>query len=70
MDTTTQQVAFRLPLEMVERLDRQVKRERVARPGYNVSRTDIVRTMLGQALDAAEATAKTSVKRKPRKAAT
>jgi hypothetical protein len=51
---TTTQVAFRLPDELLERVDRHAERMREAQPGVNVSRTDVVRMLLTRALEHAE----------------
>lgn len=50
----TQQKAFRFPASLVERLDRYVKRSRASRPGEIFTRSDAVRMLLAQALDASE----------------
>lgn len=50
----TQQAAFRLPIDLLKRLDRHVKRLQEASPGMNVSRTDAVRLLLTSGLDQAE----------------
>ena len=52
---TTTQVAFRLPDELLKRLDRHAERMRETQPGVNVSRTDVVRMLLTRALEQAEA---------------
>lgn len=51
---STTQVAFRLPDELLKRLDRHAERMRELQPGVNVSRTDVVRVLLTRALDQAE----------------
>ncbi|MBT3218230.1 MAG: hypothetical protein HN348_04010 [Proteobacteria bacterium] len=45
------QVAFRLPTELVERLDRHAERLRQKNPGIRVSRADAVRLLLWKALE-------------------
>lgn len=51
----TQQTAFRLPTDLVRRLDRHAKRLEAERPGLAVSRADVVRMLLTRALDQEEA---------------
>lgn len=62
----TEQVAFRLPKDLVKRLDDFVARMSAAQPGMNVTRTDAVRVLLVRALDADEGSAKKTRKRSPR----
>jgi hypothetical protein len=50
----TQQVAFRLPADLVKRLDRHGKRLEEASPGMTFTRADVVRMLLTTALDQAE----------------
>jgi hypothetical protein len=45
---------FRLPAALVKRLDRHAERLRANQPGLRVTRGDVVRMLLMQALDAAE----------------
>jgi len=47
----TTQVAFRLPADLLKRIDRHAERMRDAQPGVNVTRTDVVRMLLTRALD-------------------
>jgi hypothetical protein len=57
----TTQVAFRLPTDLVERLDRHLERVRLRTPGIGITRADVVRNLLSVGLDreeAAEAEAK------------
>ena len=54
MRETTTQVAFRLPDELLRRIDRHAERMREGQPGVNVSRTDVVRMLLTRALEHAE----------------
>jgi hypothetical protein len=51
--TDTIQVAFRLPAGLVARLDEYAAKMMAAKPGLAVSRTDVVRVLLGRALDGA-----------------
>ncbi len=51
----TQQVAFRLPVELIERLDQHVERMRRQAAGVNITRADAVRHLLSTALDQADA---------------
>jgi hypothetical protein len=50
----TTQVAFRLPVELIERLDQHVERMRRQAAGVNISRADAVRHLLSTALEQAE----------------
>jgi hypothetical protein len=56
--TKTVQLAFRLPAVLVARVDAYVKRLNSATPGLDVTRTDAVRALLTQALDALRVDAK------------
>ena len=47
----TTQVAFRLPDDLLKRIDKHAERMRDAQPGVNVTRTDVVRMLLTRALD-------------------
>ena len=47
----TQQVAFRLPASLLERLDDEVGVMTKERPGVKVTRADAVRVLLLEALD-------------------
>ncbi len=58
----TQQVAFRLPADLVKRLDRHAKRLEEASPGMTFTRADVVRVLLTKGLDEAEAKQKRSPK--------
>lgn len=49
-----QVVAFRLSAELLKRLDAQVGRMEATTPGLTFTRTDAVKVLLLQALDAAE----------------
>jgi hypothetical protein len=60
----TKQYAFRLPDQLIARLDRHVERMRAALPGLEPSRTDALRTLLSRALDEVEQAAGTSRKKK------
>ena len=51
----TTQVAFRLPTNLVERLDRHLERVRARTPGIGITRADVVRNLLSVALDREEA---------------
>ena len=66
MGEKTTQVAFRLPDDLLERLDAHAERMREAQPGVNVTRTDVVRTLLTRALEDAESRAKGRGKRSSR----
>ena len=50
----TRAYAFRLPDELMVRLDAHVDRLKAALPGVEVSRTTAVRSLLTSALDSAE----------------
>ena len=52
---TTQQTAFRLPTELLGRLDRYAERLREEQPGISITRADVVRLLLTRSLDEAEA---------------
>ena len=54
------QLAFRLPTDLVRRLDACVERMVASQPGLTVTRTDAVRVLLIRALDADEAKTKTA----------
>lgn len=60
----TTQFGFRLPDELVERLDSYVERMRDATPGLEFTRADAVRVLLTSALDAADVKAKPKGKAK------
>jgi hypothetical protein len=45
-----QQVGFRLPRSLVERLDAHVQRMRQRNPGQRITRADAARTLLEKAL--------------------
>lgn len=49
-----QVVPFRLPDQLVRRLDRHAERLRAEQPGMRVTRADVVRVLLERGLDAAE----------------
>lgn len=48
------QVSIRLPLELVERLDRYQDRMQAEHPALGIKRADVVRVLLTRALDEAE----------------
>jgi hypothetical protein len=50
----TTQTAFRLPRDLLERLDRHVDRVNANSPGLDMNRTDVVRMLLTKGLDEAE----------------
>ncbi len=50
----TMQTAFRLPKDLLERLDRHVDRVNADTPGLDLNRTDVVRMLLTKGLDEAE----------------
>lgn len=56
--TETQQVAFRLPVSLLKRLDAHVARLRKDVPGMSVSRADAVRVLLSRSLSEEEQKAK------------
>lgn len=49
-----QVIPFRLPAELVKRLDKHAKRLSTERPGLRVTRADALRMLLNEALDRAE----------------
>jgi hypothetical protein len=51
----TDQVAFRLPRSLVKKLDARVEQMQKANRGMEVTRTDVVRIILTQALEGAPA---------------
>ena len=53
-DMPTKQVAFRLPVELVGRLDAFAERIQNESPGLRVTRADAARLLLTRALDEAE----------------
>ena len=56
MSQETQQVAFRLPLALIKRIDRHARRLKALTGGrIEVSRTDAARDLIGRALDLVEA---------------
>jgi hypothetical protein len=54
MAEKTQQVAFRLSLSLLKRVDRHAERLRREAPWSNANRADAVRALLTSALDEAE----------------
>jgi hypothetical protein len=50
----TVQVAFRLPMELLARVDRYAERLRAEVPWANANRADAVRALLARALDEVE----------------
>jgi predicted DNA-binding protein len=52
------QLAFRVPADLVQRLDAHAERLSRDNPGLEFTRTDAVRTLLTRALDEIEAGAK------------
>jgi len=58
----TIQVAFRLPPNLLDRLDRHVVRMNAENPGLEFSRADAVRSLLTRSLDALEAPTKRGAK--------
>ena len=50
----TKQLAIRLPVPLIERLEAHAKRLRAATPGVNVTRADALRALLIDACDYAE----------------
>jgi Arc/MetJ-type ribon-helix-helix transcriptional regulator len=59
-----QNVAFRLPEEIITRLDRHLERMATQSPGLVLTRSDAVRVLLLKALDEAERLAEDGKKRK------
>jgi len=53
-ESETKQLAIRLPVALVERIERHAVRLEHARPGVNVTRTEALRALLIDALNAAE----------------
>lgn len=51
----TKQTAFRLPPDLIRRLDRLAQRYADERPGLAVTRADVVRILLTRAVDEEEA---------------
>ena len=49
-----EQLVVRLPSDLVDRIDARAEELREAMPGAKLSRADIVRVLLTQALDAAD----------------
>ncbi len=48
-------IAFRLPADLVKRLDQHAERLRKQQPGLRATRADALRTLLTEALDRQEA---------------
>ena len=48
-------IPFRLPIDLVKRLDKHAERIQRAHPGLNVTRADAMRSLLTEALDREEA---------------
>lgn len=53
-EAETKQLAIRLPVEVIERIERHAARLKRATPGVGVTRTDALRSLLLDALDYAE----------------
>ena len=53
-DAACAQVALRLPVDLLRRVDEHAKRMRVAHPGVDVRRSDAMRSLLSTALASAE----------------
>ena len=51
---STVQIGFRFPKALIERIDRHTELLREERPGMTVSRADVVRILLIEALDRRE----------------
>jgi Arc/MetJ-type ribon-helix-helix transcriptional regulator len=60
------QTGFRLPEELIERIDAHVKRMQITNPGLEATRSDAARVLLTAALDRAEESAAKATK-KPKK---
>jgi predicted DNA-binding protein len=54
MEDAVQQTGFRLPTELIERLDAHAERMRKRAAGVRVTRSDAVRVLLTRALGDAE----------------
>lgn len=54
MAENDRQVAFRLPSELVDRLDEHAEHLRRESPGVRITRADVVRLLLTRALDEVE----------------
>lgn len=61
--TKTTQTAFRLPNDLIERLDRYVDKLNADSPGIELSRADVVRMLLTKGLDAADGGTKKRAKK-------
>lgn len=48
-------IPFRLPADLVKRLDRHAERMQAEKPGLQVTRADALRVLITQALDREEA---------------
>lgn len=53
--TNDKQTAMRIPAELLDRLDRLAEVWRAERPGFRTTRSDVLRVLLLEALDRAEA---------------
>jgi hypothetical protein len=54
-DEETKQFAVRLPVSLIQRLEKHAVRMRRASPGVDVRRSDALRQLLHEALETAEA---------------
>jgi len=54
-EAETKQLAVRLPVTLIERIERHAARLKRATPGVNVTRTDALRALLLDAVSYAEA---------------
>jgi hypothetical protein len=63
MREKTKQVAFRLSVSLLKRLDRYAERLRLEAPWSNANRADAVRALLTRALDEAEGRVATRLSR-------
>jgi len=48
-------IPFRLPVDLIKRLDKHAERMQAEQPGLQVTRADALRVLLTDALDRAEA---------------
>jgi hypothetical protein len=53
-----EQIVVRLPSAIVERIDAYAERMKKEQPGFRITRSDVVRSLIVRALDEAEATRK------------
>lgn len=56
-ETETKQIAVRLPVDLLDRLEAHASRMKAGAPGVGVTRADAIRALLLDALDRVEAAA-------------